>query len=136
MERQMALGLILTIAAAGLVLAFTFLQPSMQQAQRSTQLTMSVRDGAHLFVASQCFSCHGAQGQGIIGPQLNGTELPIELIVTTITDGRKPSDPDATAMPPFGTSLSAHEIEQLATFVSNWNQAWLDFELAAADAVP
>ncbi len=136
MERQMALGLILTVAAAGLVLAFTFFQPSMQQDQRSTQLTMSVREGAHLFVSMQCFSCHGAQGQGIIGPQLNGTELPRDLIVTTITNGRTPSDPDATAMPPFGTSLSAHEIEELAIFVSNWNQAWLDHEMAAAGAGP
>jgi menaquinol-cytochrome c reductase cytochrome b/c subunit len=63
---------------------------------------------------AQCVSCHAAdlKGQGSV-PALTGVgdRLDKDQIVNVVTNGRG-------GMPPFKDSLSAEEIDQLATWLS------------------
>lgn len=66
-------------------------------------------DGAALF-ATNCVVCHGAQGQGVVGPDIRpiGDEDK-DRVVQQVTNG-------GDAMPPFGGQLSAAEIDAVAAY--------------------
>jgi mono/diheme cytochrome c family protein len=81
-------------------------------------LTMPVfaQDGAAIF-KTKCSACHGAEGQGKIGPALKGTSLSAEDIANLLTrgnDAKKPphkrpmsglSDADAKAVADYVKTL-------------------------------
>jgi mono/diheme cytochrome c family protein len=48
--------------------------------------TAWAKDGASIF-KSKCAGCHGAQGEGKIGPKLAGTSLSEDDIVKVLTTG-------------------------------------------------
>lgn len=69
-------------------------------------------DGARIF-AARCSGCHGAQGQGLSGPQLAGRVAerfpdPDDQ-VAVISDGRN-------GMPAFGSRLTAAELDAVVEF--------------------
>jgi len=67
-------------------------------------------DGAAIF-ATNCAVCHGAQGQGGNGPDIRPfTDADKDRIVRQVTNGGK-------SMPPFGSQLSAAEIDAVAAYV-------------------
>jgi mono/diheme cytochrome c family protein len=73
-------------------------------------------DGAAVY-SSNCASCHGADGQGLVGPALGGGAVveayPDEADqVAVITDGRN-------GMPDFGDNLSAEEIQAVTDYTRN-----------------
>jgi mono/diheme cytochrome c family protein len=69
-------------------------------------------DGARIF-AARCSGCHGAQGQGLSGPQLAG------MVVERFPD---PADQAAViasgrnGMPAFGSRLTAEELNAVVEF--------------------
>lgn len=65
-------------------------------------------DAAAIFSAN-CASCHGAGGEGGIGPDLRGL-TDAALIEDQVSTG-------AGSMPPFGNKLSDDQISALATYV-------------------
>jgi mono/diheme cytochrome c family protein len=79
-------------------------------------LPASAQDGAATFKA-KCAGCHGAEGQGKMGPALKGTSLSADDIVALLTkgnDAKKPphkkalsglSDADAKAVADYVKSL-------------------------------
>jgi cytochrome c oxidase cbb3-type subunit 3 len=84
-------------------------------------LAAAVKDAAvtergHAQFASKCVSCHGAQGQGGIGPNLtddywiHGGKL--TQILTTITKGVGDK-----GMPPWGVVLKKDELRAVAAYV-------------------
>lgn len=139
MERQMIIGLVLTVAAAVLVMAFAFRQPAMQQEQLAKQINMEMNEGGHLFVTNQCYTCHGNQGQGLIGPRIAAAPgLTEEVAIKAITQGRanskeeckgQPAEVNCQAMPSFSDAMRAHQIEALAYFLVHWDQGRIDNEL-------
>lgn len=138
MERQMTIGLVLTLVTAALIMVFAFRQPQVQEEQAGKQLAMEMNEGAHVFVANQCYSCHGQQGQGLAAPRLNGNDaLTRELIVQVVTLGQTTTTYPQN-MPAFGQiaggSLSSHEIEAVATFILYWDQGRIEKELAKKNA--
>src|SRR5690606_21908971 len=68
--------------------------------------------------ASICQSCHGDEGQGLVGPNLNGNRYleRAEGVINTILDGR----PDH-GMPPFANQFDDQEVAAVATYIRN---AW------------
>lgn len=67
-------------------------------------------DGAAIFAAN-CAVCHGAQGQGATGPDIRPLgDADKDRIVKQVTNGGK-------SMPPFGSQLSAAEIDAVAAYV-------------------
>ncbi len=79
-------------------------------------LPVSAQDGAATF-KTKCSACHGAEGQGKIGPALKGTSLSADDIANLLTkgdDAKKPphkkalngvSDGDAKAIAEFVKTL-------------------------------
>jgi predicted lipoprotein with Yx(FWY)xxD motif len=72
-------------------------------------------EGEQLF-ARNCAVCHGAEGQGVIGPSLRGmvTISSAGFIASTIIQGRT-----FHGMPAFGPMLSDREVAAIATFARN-----------------
>lgn len=71
------------------------------------------QDGAPTFKA-KCAGCHGAEGQGKVGPALKGSSLTADQIADLLTKGneaKKPPHKKAMA------SLSADDAKAVAAFV-------------------
>jgi mono/diheme cytochrome c family protein len=72
--------------------------------------------GKEVFLGeSGCASCHtlsDAGASGTIGPNLDATMPPAELVVDRVTNG-------AGAMPSFADSLSEEQIQDVAAYVSS-----------------
>lgn len=68
---------------------------------------------AEAIYKKMCISCHGNELQGRAGPNLQkvGARLSEEQIIDVVSNGRK-------GMPQFGKSISAEEIQSLATWLS------------------
>jgi cytochrome c553 len=79
----------------------------------SLALPAFAQDGAATYKA-KCASCHGAEGQGKVGPALKGTSLTEDQISDLLTKGND------TKKPPHKkalSSLSADDAKALAAFV-------------------
>jgi mono/diheme cytochrome c family protein len=79
----------------------------------SFALPASADDGSAIF-KNKCAVCHGAEGQGKIGPALKGTSVTADQIVDMLTKGD-----DAKKMPhkkPLA-GLSADDAKAVAAFV-------------------
>jgi mono/diheme cytochrome c family protein len=71
-------------------------------------------DGKSIF-AARCGSCHtlaGAGTSGNVGPNLDDSQPPKELVVDRVTNGKG-------GMPPFKDSLDAAQIEAVADYVAS-----------------
>lgn len=98
-----------------------------------------IEDGASLYYQA-CVSCHGANGEGLVGPALNSADLLIpepgqtrsprliekgwngdleSFLVSTISSGRV-----GTVMPAWGQAAGGpyapHQIANIAAFIQNW----------------
>lgn len=73
-----------------------------------------VAEGEAIF-ASTCATCHGNEGEGRVGPPLDGRQAlsRSSTVVTTVLFGGK------SIMPAFGDQLSDREVAAVATFVRN-----------------
>ena len=81
----------------------------------SLSSTAFAADGAALFKA-KCGICHGADGQGKVGPALKGTSLSADEIVAMLTkgnDAKKPPHKKPIA------GLSEEEIKAVADHVKS-----------------
>ena len=67
-------------------------------------------DGAAVF-ASNCAGCHGIDGSGGSGPNLQGEDS-LDKVVQQVTGGGQ-------NMPPFAGQLSVDEIQAVAEYVTN-----------------
>lgn len=82
---RMGYASVITILAVALIIPLlTITQQQSQADQASTQYKLTLERGAALF-GQYCAPCHGYQGQGVIGPQLNGVGAGVPS-VTTLTD--------------------------------------------------
>jgi cytochrome c551 len=78
----------------------------------TTTTTVAPPDGAAIYQAN-CAACHGAEGQGGVGPSLQGIgEVhTVQELAEVITNGRG-------AMPAWQGRLTPEEINAVATYVS------------------
>lgn len=100
----MKLGkLLIVIFAIALCLSFTLSQPALAD------------DGGATYKA-KCAGCHGAEGQGKVGPALKGTSLSADQIAGLLTKG------DDAKKPPHKkplSGLSADDAKAVADFVKS-----------------
>ena len=81
----------------------------------SLALPAFAQDGAATYKA-KCAGCHGAEGQGKVGPALKGTTLTDAQIADLLTKGDDAKKaPHKKALP----SLSADDAKAVATFVKS-----------------
>src|SRR5579884_3131366 len=72
------------VAIAFIIPALTVNQQQQQASAASAQYTLTLQRGAALF-GQYCAPCHGFQGQGIVGPKLNGNTYLATLTNEDIT---------------------------------------------------
>jgi mono/diheme cytochrome c family protein len=95
--------LLIPVVAITLMVCFAIAQPALAQ------------DGAATFKA-KCAACHGAEGQGKIGPALKGTSLSADQITDVLTKG------DEAKKPPHKkpiSGLSADDAKAVAAYVKS-----------------
>lgn len=97
-------------------------QPVTEEIVQVTDIDAATMDelmsrGEQIFVSS-CAACHGAQGEGLVGPGFagNGALARNDLVIPMILDGFPEH-----GMPPWRNRLSDWEIAAVATFIRN---AW------------
>jgi ubiquinol-cytochrome c reductase cytochrome c subunit len=83
---------------------------SAAPAEPSDEVRAQIAEGKQLFVTS-CASCHGATGGGAIAPAIAGRNVSLDVIRTTIANGRT-----GTPMPPFKDAFDAKSLAALAAF--------------------
>ena len=69
--------------------------------------------GKEVFALGGCGSCHtlaDAGGTGTIGPNLDDSKPPLELVIDRVTNGK-------SAMPAFGESFTEQQIQDVAAYV-------------------
>ncbi len=69
-------------------------------------------EGKRLYVENGCYTCHGLDGRGNIGPDLTRTTKSDEEIVARIANGRA-----GTAMTPFRDKISAEDIRKIVVYL-------------------
>ena len=79
-------------------------------------------DGAQIYVSAGCVGCHGANGEGGVGPALAGNAN-----VDDATDVLNRIIHGGGIMPAFGDQLSDEEIAAVATYIRNsWGNETID----------
>lgn len=68
---------------------------------------------------ASCQACHGANGQGGVGPSLQGHDVAFTVTALTAYKNREVRGPQSSVMWPSAESLSATEIENLAAFIES-----------------
>jgi mono/diheme cytochrome c family protein len=156
---EIALGALFVVLAAVLLLFLGFEEEDALASALDTQTAEKIEVGAHLFHAN-CARCHGEQGEGLIGPPLNDAAFFTtrieevgwpgtleDYIISTVAVGRLVSTrPEQwpgegyPAMPlwsvDYGGPLRNDEIEDIATFILNWEESATDGVVISVDRPP
>ena len=78
-------------------------------------------EGKQLFLKTGCYSCHGHEAEGAVGPDLTDDEWiykPTDsMIFNTIARGRR-----GTVMAPFADQLKPEEIWKIVEFLRDKNR--------------
>ena len=78
-------------------------------------------EGKRLFLKTGCYSCHGHEAEGAVGPDLTDDEWiykPTDsMIFNTIAKGRR-----GTVMAPFSDQLTPQEIWKIVEFLRDKNR--------------
>ena len=78
-------------------------------------------EGKRLFLKTGCYSCHGHEAEGAVGPDLTDDEWiykPTDsMIFNTIAKGRR-----GTVMAPFADQLMPEEIWKIVEFLRDKNR--------------
>ncbi len=123
MQQKILIGLALTLIIAIFIPLYWATEPGRQAAARERQQAEAIGRGAELYI-STCVSCHGTRGEGNIGPALKGTQLDESTLEKIITRGIP-----GTTMIAWGEEdegpLKRHQIEDLVTFLRNWDSTLL-----------
>ncbi len=124
MQQKIIIGFALTLFIVVFIPLYWATEPGRQEAARERQEAEVVARGAELY-ALQCVGCHGAEGEGKMGPALKGSPFDDTVLEKTISRGVA-----GTAMPAMGEedggSLKKHQIKDLVTFILNWNQSLIE----------
>ncbi len=125
---------LLMIIATGLIIPFlTFSQPQAQANAQAQQYDLTLQRGAALY-GQYCATCHGFQGQGLVGPQLNGNPALSKLTdqdLTRIISGgiASPQNPGVFLMPAwlntYGGSLTEDDITYLVALIRSTDPAYI-----------
>lgn len=86
------------------------------------EATQALMEQGQTIFSSNCSSCHGAEGQGLVGPALAGNRYlqRTEGVITTILGGRPEH-----GMPSFAGQLDDQQIAAVATFIRNsWGNSF------------
>jgi mono/diheme cytochrome c family protein len=121
LQQKILIGLALTLIIVIFIPIYWATEPARQEAARERQQAEAMERGAELYTSS-CAVCHGSEGEGKIGPALKGSQLGQDALEKIIARGGS-----GTGMPAWseedGGPLKGHQIDDLVTFIRNWDSA-------------
>lgn len=133
-NRWMAWGFAVMVLMVVIFPVYRFYEPSSRESDREAQLAFLAEQGAGLYDVN-CASCHGAAGEGGVGPALNSQQFlessSDEQTITLIAVGVPGSLMSAYSLD-FGGPLTSEQIKAMATFMRGWEEDapdvpnWLD----------
>lgn len=123
------------VLGVGLIIPILMVDQQQAQAdQTSATYDLTLHRGAALF-GQYCATCHGFQGQGIVGPRLNNNPIVNKFTdddIRRIISGGVPlnvADPTVLQMPAwsdrYGGSLTDDDINYLVAFIRSSDKAYL-----------
>jgi mono/diheme cytochrome c family protein len=123
-DKWMVWGLVFMLVMIVGFVVYIFLEPAGRADALEAHETTLTAMGSELYELN-CVSCHGADGEGGIGPALNSQEFLTSAddtqIRTLISVGIPGSLMSAYALE-FGGPLTAEEIDGLATYLRSWEE--------------
>jgi len=155
MTTRIFIGLLVFMSLLALVAVVGSGESERMETFEKAHLARSIEDGAALF-ESNCVGCHGLQGKGItgVGPALNDLHFFVNrldeigysgslrsYIEGTVAAGRPVKSADWPAPMPtwgqaYGGPLRGDQIEDLSTFVLNWQDSAIAAGPGEAQATP
>lgn len=121
-NRVMQLGVVLMLLMALVFPFYRWFEPATRADARAEQLNSLVAQGESIW-ALNCSSCHGANGEGGVGPALNSQQF-LQSTTTEQMMGLVAVGVPGTAMSAFsqdfGGPLTDEQIKAVATFVRSW----------------
>jgi len=127
-------GALMMLAVVSLLIpVFWITESNAQEMSKLRQHTTDVSRGAGLY-AQYCFQCHGINGQGLVGPKLNGNPAVNKLtdadILRIISGGiANTADPSQLLMPAwledFGGPLTQIDIQYLFALIRSADPDYL-----------
>jgi plastocyanin/mono/diheme cytochrome c family protein len=136
------------LAIALIIPLLTITQQQSQADQAKMQYDLTLRRGAALF-GQYCAPCHNYQGQGLIGPQLNGEGAGLPAVYTltdqeitrTISGGvPDPSKINTYLMPAwlntYGGPLTQEDISYLLALIRSSEPSYRDAQAKAGTPLP
>ncbi len=121
MKKQIIIGLILTMIIAVFIPVYWMMESGRQEAALIRQHDEAV-ERASLVYSTTCALCHGAEGEGLIGPALRNTALDEKTLTKTISRGVPGTAMVAWAREDDGP-LKDHQIKELVIFILDWADA-------------
>jgi plastocyanin/mono/diheme cytochrome c family protein len=126
-------ALIMLAVVSLLIPVFWIMESNSQEMYKLRQHTTDVSRGAALF-AQYCFQCHGINGQGLVGPKLNGNPAVNKLtdadILRIVSGGiANTADPSQLLMPAwlqdYGGPLTQIQIQYLFALIRSADPDYL-----------
>ncbi len=99
------------------------------QSTSATTTTVPADAGGDTIYAALCAGCHGALGEGGLGPSLQAGQMTLEDIVAVITNG-------AGTMPGYSSQLTQEQIDAVATHSFGLQDATVSTTLAPTGGAP
>ncbi|MGB8361252.1 MAG: cytochrome c [Acidimicrobiia bacterium] len=121
-NRVMQLGIVLMLLMALVFPFYRWFEPATRADARAEQLNSLVTQGESIF-ALNCSACHGANGEGGVGPALNSRQFmqsaTTEQMMGLVAVGVPGTQMSAYSQD-FGGPLTDEQIKAVATFVRSW----------------
>lgn len=126
-------GSLLMLIATALLIPMLTVNQQQSQVSAASQLYQTRLQNAAAIYGQYCASCHGFQGQGINGPQLNNNSIVNKLtdedLRRIISGGiANPNDPTKLLMPAwledYGGALNQQDISDLMAFIRSSDPAY------------
>ncbi len=118
----MVVGSFLLIGMAAVFPLYRWVEPTNREEARETQAESIVEQGENLW-GFNCAACHGANGEGAVGPALNSQQFlqaaTNEQAETLIAVGIPGSQMSAYSLD-FGGPMTSEQIEAVVAFIRSW----------------
>lgn len=121
-SRQILIGLVITVLVFIGLSIYALREPERLAQAQETFITHRVERGTEIY-AEQCASCHGAQGEGGVGPALNDRDL-LKSTHDDVFFSLVRSGVPGTQMPAwsvdFGGPLTDEDVRDVVAFIRAW----------------
>jgi mono/diheme cytochrome c family protein len=120
MKKQMIIGIALTLGLIVFLGIYAGLESGREAKAQTAVANADLLVGAKLFV-NNCTPCHGQDGEGLQGPELQGTDLPRDTFEQIVRGGWPHTIMPAWSVD-YGGPFSNLDVQNIVNWIYNWNE--------------